>query len=404
MSLAKIGQLAWRNLWRQRRRNLTMLVALSFAVMGVIFLNAFLRGMTAQMADGAINSMVGHVKVLQPGYRDDPGIARSFVLESEWSPEIPAGQLQGWARRVRVPAVIMSERETRGIEFIGIDPAQESISFVADWTIEGEGLQGPDDRRILVGKSLAEQLETAAGRRLVIVTQGADGRSREAGYRIAGLYQSEHSALEKFHVFTGIEAAQALLVSDTVTEVSVRLTDEKYQPTVLQSLIATFVGLNVFDWQTLQPMAATMMQLSDAMIYILFIIVMSALVFGLVNTVVTAVMERYREIGMLRALGMRAGAVLLQIVTESTLIMIMGVVIGTAAGGGLCLWLSDGVDLSAFSEGLEAFGFSSNTLVPTIVPADLAFVVVASLVMGVVASFFPALRAVRLNPLEAMRR
>ena len=404
MSLAKIGQLAWRNLWRQRRRNLTMLVALSFAVMGVIFLNAFLRGLTAQMADGAINSMVGHVKVLQPGYRDDPGIARSFVLESEWSPEIPAGQLQGWARRVRVPAVIMSERETRGIEFIGIDPAQESISFVADWTIEGEGLQGPDDRRILVGKSLAEQLETAAGRRLVIVTQGADGRSREAGYRIAGLYQSEHSALEKFNVFTGIEAAQALLVSDTVTEVSVRLTDEKYQPTVLQSLIATFVGLNVFDWQTLQPMAATMMQLSDAMIYILFIIVMSALVFGLVNTVVTAVMERYREIGMLRALGMRAGAVLLQIVTESTLIMIMGVAIGTAAGGGLCLWLSDGVDLAAFSEGLEAFGFSSNTLVPTIVPADLAFVVVASLVMGVVASFFPALRAVRLNPLEAMRR
>ena len=380
MSLARIGQLAWRNLWRQRRRNLIMLVALSLAVMGVIFLNAFLRGMTAQMADGAINSMVGHVKVLQPGYRDDPGIARSFVLESEWSPEIPAGQLQGWARRVRVPAVIMSERETRGIEFIGIDPAQESISFVADWTIEGEGLQGPDDRRILVGKSLAEQLETAAGRRLVIVTQGADGRSREAGYRIAGLYQSEHSALEKFHVFTGIEAAQALLVSDTVTEVSVRLTDEKYQPTVVQSLIASFVGLNVFDWQTLQPMAATMMQLSDAMIYVLFIIVMSALVFGLVNTVVTAVMERYREIGMLRALGMRAGAVLLQIVTESTLIMIMGVAIGAAAGGGLCWWLSDGVDLAAFSEGMEAFGFSSNTMVPTIVPADLAFVVVASLV------------------------
>ena len=404
MSLARIGQLAWRNLWRQRRRNLTMLVALSFAVMGVIFLNAFLRGMTAQMADGAINSMVGHVKVLQPGYRDDPGIARSFVLESEWSPEIPAGQLQGWARRVRVPAVIMSERETRGIEFIGIDPAQESISFVADWTIEGEQLEGPGDRRILVGRSLAEQLETAAGRRLVIVTQGADGRSREAGYRIAGLYQSEHSALEKFHVFTGIEAAQALLVSDTVTEVSVRLTDEKYQPTVVQSLIASFVGLNVFDWQTLQPMAATMMQLSDAMIYVLFIIVMSALVFGLVNTVVTAVMERYREIGMLRALGMRAGAVLLQIVTESTLIMIMGVAIGTAAGGGLCWWLSDGVDLAAFSEGMEAFGFSSNTMVPTIVPADLAFVVVASLVMGVVASFFPALRAVRLNPLEAMRR
>ena len=120
MSLVKVGQLAWRNLWRQRRRNVTMLVALSFAVMGVVFLNAFLRGMTAQMADSAVNNMQGHVKVLQPGYLDDPGIGKSFVLESEWSPEIPAGQMQGWARRVRVPAVIMSERETRGIEFIGI--------------------------------------------------------------------------------------------------------------------------------------------------------------------------------------------------------------------------------------------------------------------------------------------
>ena len=352
MSLVKVGQLAWRNLWRQRRRNVTMLVALSFAVMGVVFLNAFLRGMTAQMADSAVNNMQGHVKVLQPGYLDDPGIDKSFVLESEWSPEIPAGQMQGWARRVRVPAVIMSERETRGIELIGIDPAQESISFVADWTIEGEGLQGPDDRRILVGKSLAEQLETVAGRRLVIITQGADGRSREAGYRIAGTYQSEASAVEKLYVFTGIEAAQALLASDAVTEVSVRLTDAKHQPTVLESLIAAFIGLNVFTWQTLEPMAAAMMQMSDAMIYILFIIIMTALVFGLVNTVVTAIMERYREIGMLRALGMRASAVLLQVVAESTLIMLLGVAIGTAAGGGLCLWLSDGIDLSAFAEGL----------------------------------------------------
>jgi len=403
MSLVKVGQLAWRNLWRQRRRNVTMLVALSFAVMGVVFLNAFLRGMTAQMADSAVNNMQGHVKVLQPGYLDDPGIDKSFVLESEWSPEIPAGQMQGWARRVRVPAVIMSERETRGIELIGIDPAQESISFVADWTIEGEGLQGPDDRRILVGKSLAEQLETVAGRRLVIITQGADGRSREAGYRIAGTYQSEASAVEKLYVFTGIEAAQALLASDAVTEVSVRLTDAKHQPTVLESLIAAFIGLNVFTWQTLEPMAAAMMQMSDAMIYILFIIIMTALVFGLVNTVVTAIMERYREIGMLRALGMRASAVLLQVVAESTLIMLLGVAIGTAAGGGLCLWLSDGIDLSAFAEGLEGFGMASSVLVPMILPADVVFVVVASVVMGIVASFFPALRAVRLNPLEAMR-
>ena len=121
------------------------------------------------------------------------------------------------------------------------------------------------------------------------------------------------------------------------------------------------------------------------------------------SQIMERIMERYREIGMLRALGMRASAVLLQIVAESTLIMLLGVAIGAAAGGGLCLWLSDGIDLSAFAEGLEGFGMASSVLVPMILPADVVFVVVASVVMGIVASFFPALRAVRLNPLEAMR-
>jgi ABC-type lipoprotein release transport system permease subunit len=83
--------------------------------------------------------------------------------------------------------------------------------------------------------------------------------------------------------------------------------------------------------------------------------------------------------------------------------MLLGVAIGTAAGGGICLWLSDGIDLSAFAEGLEGFGMTSNVVVPLVLPGDLAFVVIASVAMGVVASFFPALRAVRLNPLEAMR-
>ena len=129
------------------------------------------------MQESIIENLTGHVKVLQPGYLDDPSVTNGFEVAEGWDLDLPPEAVAGWTSRVRVPAVIMSERETRGVQLVGIDPAREHISFLDDIVIEGEGLSGPDDRRVMVGAGLAEQLETKVGRRLVLVTQGA-GRSQ----------------------------------------------------------------------------------------------------------------------------------------------------------------------------------------------------------------------------------
>ena len=135
----------------------------------------------------------------------------------------------GWTRRVRVPAVVTSERETRGISLVGIDPREErAISFLAQVGIRGEALTDADDDRILLGAELAARLDTAVGRRVVIMTQGADGRNREAGFRVAGLYDAPGTALEKSYAFTGIRPLQKLLGTNDVTEVSVRLRDDRF--------------------------------------------------------------------------------------------------------------------------------------------------------------------------------
>ena len=403
MPVKLLLQLSWRNLWRHRRRNTILLVAIAIAVGGVLLLNSMLRGMQVNMQETVIDNLTGHVKVLQPGYLDDPGIAHGFEVARDWDLALDPDAVVGWTSRIRVPAVIMSERETRGVQLIGVDPARESISFLDDIVIDGEALGGPEDRRVLVGAALAEQLETKVGRRLVLITQGADGRNREAGYRIAGVYRAEVTGLERAFVFTGAETLKNMLETLVVTEVSVRLADDRFEPGILATMVDAFTGLDVLSWRDLEPQAAMIAEFMDTAVLIYFLVIMSALVFGLVNTLVTAVMERVRELGMLRALGMRPRSVVAQVVVESSLVMAVGVVGGVIVAVGVFAFFADGIDLTAFDESLQSFGVRPQ-FTPVMQAGDVILVVVLSLVLGLLASFYPARRAVKLKPLDALRR
>ena len=403
MPVKLLVQLSWRNLWRHRRRNCILLAAIAVAVAGVVLLNAMLRGMQADMQNTIIDNLTGHVKVLHPGYLDDPGIQRGFEMAEGWSADLPADAVAGWTARVRIPAVAMSERETRGVQLVGVDPERESISFLGDVSIRGERLAGAQDRRILIGRGLAERLQTEVGRRVVLVAQGADGRTREAGYRIAGVYRAAVAGLENVFVFTGAGTLQGLLDTLAVTEISVRLTDDVYERGIVDRLLGTFAGLDVRTWRQLEPQAATMVEFADAAIFIYFLVIMGALVFGLVNTLVTAVMERVRELGMLRALGMKPRSVVAQVMVESTLVMSVGVSFGLAIAFAVFAVFADGIDLTAFDESLASFGLRP-IFVPVLQTGDVLLVAVMSLVLGLLASFYPAWRAVKVKPLDALRR
>jgi len=396
-------QLSLRNLLRNKRRNAMLLMAIAVAVAGVNASNTLLRGYQYDMLEAAVNNLTGHVKVLKHGYLDDPNIVHSFVLAAGQVPQLGPGVLVGWADRLRIPAVIMSERETRGIELVGVDPANENISFLGGATIDGEYLESREDARILVGKELARQLQTAVGRRLVLITQGADGLSRERGYRIAGTYDAEGTGLEKNYVFVGLQSLQALLGTQAVTELSVRVEDEQHRLGAKNALQASFPDLEVKDWRELDPQVAEMFKFADASLFIWFFLMMGALTFGLVNSLIAAVMERVKELGMMRALGMQNATVLIQVVLESTILMALGVVLGTLLSL-LIFWsIADGIDLSAWAEGVEFAGVSS-MLMPVMLPTDVFLVAIMSMGLGIVASFYPAWRVIKLRPLDALRQ
>jgi len=401
--LKLVVQLSVRNLLRHKRRNLLLFAAIAVAVAAVSASNTLIRGFQAELLDAAVSNLTGHVKIQAPGYREDPSIDKSFELAPDFQPDVPAEVLLGWAPRVRVPAVIMSERETRGVQLVGVDPEAEYISFLGNVPIEGAGLDGVQDGGILIGAELARQLETKVGRRLVINTQGADGLRRERGFKIVGVFDAKGTSLEKLFVFSGLATVQSLLDSTGVTEVSVRLRDEPASQSIKARLIDFFIGLEVKDWRELEPMAAAMDMFADSAVFIWFALLMSALIFGLVNTLIAAVMERVKEFGLLRAVGMRNSIVIFQVVVESTILMLIGTSVGLLLGYLIYLGIADGIDLAAFAEGMESVGAGS-TLVPILWVEDFVVVAVLSMSLGVVASLYPAWRAVKVKPLNAMRR
>jgi ABC-type lipoprotein release transport system permease subunit len=159
------------------------------------------------MLETAVSGLTGHIKLQAPGFADDPSLQRAFSSDTQisLSQQIPVA---GVTQRINLPAVISSERETRGVALVGVVPTQEDISLYRDLEIEGEGLTGANDGRLLIGKALAQTLQTRVGRRVVIIVQGADGKSRERGYRVAGVFDAPMRWPEKVLVFTGLDALQ----------------------------------------------------------------------------------------------------------------------------------------------------------------------------------------------------
>ena len=243
--------------------------------------------------------------------------------------------------------------------------------------------------------------------------QGSDGQTKETGVKVLGVYDAEGTGYEKTYVITGLKFLQDVLVNSSdpdkragvVTELSILLEDEA-KTAILQDLLQeNFPDLYVADWRTLDPEKARMADIAEISIAIFLGFFFVGLIFGLINTLIASVIERIRELGLLRALGMRRSVVLLQVVCESLLIVSVGTVLGLSAGWIICelVIFGGGIDMTAYAEGAEAFGINA-TLNPVVVGSDYLSFGLLTLLLGLLASYFPARRAMKVSPLMAINR
>jgi ABC-type lipoprotein release transport system permease subunit len=400
-----IFTLAWRYLWRNHRRTLIMLSAITVGVWAMIFMTALMRGMVDDMLLNGIRNLPGEVQIHNPDYRDDPSINNSIsppdkkLLEALQIPEVKA-----WTTRVRVPAVISSERDSHGITLLGVEPETEvQLGFDPDSISAGRFLKNNTDGGLVIGAKLAERLETRLGKRVVIMSQDPDNNIADRGFRIVGIYKAKMENLEELYVYTGIKTVQKLLkLKDQISEIAI--TGNDYRNTAnWYPRIKSAAGkdLQTLPWYEADSYLGAMLAMMDGFVLVWIIVIFLALSFGLVNTLIMAVFERTREIGLMQALGMRPTMILYQILMESFLLLFIGLLIGNVLAVSTIIPLQDGIDISGVAQGMEMMG-SSSVLYPALKLHDMLLANVIVIVLGLLTSLLPAWHAAKLNPIEAL--
>ena len=405
MNFKVIFTLAWRNLWRNHRRTTIMLAAITVGIWAMIFMTALMRGMVDDMLINGIRSMPGEVQIHHPLYRDDPSINNSIpepggeLLEALQGDEVAA-----WTSRVKVPAVISSERDSRGILLLGVEPESEiEVSFDADSIVEGRFLESAEDRGLVIGRKMAEHLETRLGKRVVIMSQDPDNNIADRGFRIVGIYKAKLASLEEMYVYAGRDSVQKMLnIEGQVSEIVATGDDYRFVDSWLP-IIEQAAGdeLETMSWQQANRYLGSMMAMMDGFVLVWVFIIFLALSFGLVNTLVMAVFERIREIGLMLALGMRPGMILYQVLMESFLLLLIGLLLGNALAVATIIPLQSGIDISVVAEGMEMMGTSS-MLYPALQLSDMVLANVIVIILGLLTSIVPAWRAAGLDPIRAL--
>ena len=221
----KVGSvMAWRNLWRNYRRTLIMLLAIAVGAWAMIFLTALLRGMVDDMVRQGIKTLPGHVQVHAAAYRDDPSVTHSLPAPNPAQLNVLNGeQVKAWTSRIKVPAMISSEYDNRGISLLGVSPKGEiALGFDTTNIVKGRFLDNADDSGIVIGRKLLQRLDTDLGKRVVIMSQNPANDIAERGFKIVGVYKAELESLEENVVYAGLGVIQELLgVGTDVSEIAI---------------------------------------------------------------------------------------------------------------------------------------------------------------------------------------
>jgi ABC-type lipoprotein release transport system permease subunit len=401
--------MGWRNIWRNPRRTAVILIAILTGVWSMVFLGALMRGVADQMVRNGIDTLTGHIQVHRAGYRNDPSIENRIedikTVEIAFHAVLPNNAQT--ADRIRVNAVMSNAKHSIGVTLVGIQPEREAgISFIGHAVREGTYLPPDDMYGILIGKGLVDDFETKLGHKVVLMSQDSHGEIASRAFRIKGIFRTELKTTERQFVFVTMAAAREMLKVDGISEAAILLSSHEDATRVASALRDELPSgdYEVQTWRELLPMVTAILTLYDGLIFLWFIVVFVAMAFGIVNTILMAVYERIREFGLLRALGMKPSGIVKQVLTESVMLLAVGLSAGTMLGWLTVLMLSrSGIDLTFAGKGLEYVGMS-RIIYPVIHGRDVMLANLVVIGLGMVVSLYPAMKAAKFNPVEALAR
>ncbi|MCF8092623.1 MAG: ABC transporter permease, partial [Desulfotignum sp.] len=397
-----------RNIWRNPRRTAVILTAIIIGVWTMLMVTALMRGVSNGMVRNAVSTLTGEIQIHAKGFRSDPVIENSITdmaqVKDVVSTVLPEGSR--YAFRIRVNAIVSNARHSGGITLVGIAPGAESrVSFIGPDAMGTGRYLGEDDKNgILIGAAAAEKFDTRVGKKLVVMSRDTAGEMASRAFRITGIFHAEMDATEKQFAFVHIKTARDMLkLSGGISEVCILLPDGADLDRTASDLSASLGdGYAVHTWKEILSAITAYLGLFDGFMMLWYVVTFIAMGFGIVNTTLMSVFERMREFGVLKALGMKPWWIVRGVLTESVFLLLLG----TAAGDLLTMvtvavLAATGIDLSSLAAGVEFAGMS-RVIYPSLTLYDVGVANLVVCLLGVAVSTYPAVKAARFTPVEAM--
>ncbi len=400
--------LAWRNIWRNKIRSIIIMVSVAIGLFAGIAVLSLYKGMMKSRIATVVNAETGHLQIHDSNFKKDyeprffVSNGNNVVNTINKMPEIKAFALRSIAN-----GMLTTPTGSAGVKINGIFPEQEyNISQLKLKIKEGKEFDPRKKNEVFVGKKLAEKMKLKLGAKLVLTFTDTAQEIVSGAFRIAAIYQSDNAPLDERNVYVKISDLNTLLgIPGQFHEIVILLNKDETLKTTQEKLQKQLPQYQVESWVDISPEMNLMVRTTDQYSYIIIVIIMIALAFGIVNTMLMAILERTREIGMMIALGTSKARVFTLILLETLFLTVAGTPVGILVGWGVISYFNkQGLDISGMGkEMMSSFGF--NTLVyPEFPDEKLAGVLLIVTGTAIVSCLFPAIKAVKLKPAEALRR
>ena len=408
LSIGGLWMIAYRDLGRNRRRSALTLVAVALGMALLVVMSGLMAGAIGSSLDNSIRLQTGHVQVRAVSYDEDE-------VSLEWEdllndPQGLATQIQALQGvRVATPVLwangmVTARDESVGVQVYGIDPLSEAHAPIWEALAAG-GFLAPDDRSgILIGQRLAESLGLTVGQQVNLLVSTADQQPDEAVFTIRGLYATGIPNYDETTVFLPLSKAQAFTrTGERASAIRILLDDREEAEAIAGALRAP--ERSVLTWHDLNKMLLQLMEQGAVFIQLMYLVVLAVVAVVIANTLLMAVFERTREMGILAALGMKGRQILLMFLLEAGTLALAGIALGDLLGGlGVAYFATAGLPIgdaaAAASTNIIAYG---NMLYARFSPSDMVSLSVMGLIITLLASLYPAWLAARLEPIEALR-
>ncbi|PLX71251.1 MAG: ABC transporter permease [Desulfuromonas sp.] len=403
--------LAWRNLWRNRRRTIITLAAIAFSIMLVQVQHNLAYGVYGEMIDSGVRAGSGHLAIYRQGYRESRDETLLFKDRDLVARIMSLPGVEQVLPRLYIPALAQSSRESRGIVLFGVDPPREkTINPFLKPLPDAEMIRASDSRDAIVGVRLLDELQIQPGQKFVVTAQNRDGTLHSELLRVRGVIRSSIKDIDSSLIMVGRQRA-AILSGDTgsIHELAIILTDAETGPMVqkkVETLILPNAVTEVVSWEQAMPNLANAIKLDYASGNVLFLIILLIVTIGVVNTLLMSVMERMREFGLILALGSKPMTLRRMIMLEALLLGLLAAIIGTVLGC-LATWylVSVGIDLQELvPETLEFGGVVFDPIIrASWNPGRMLGIAFFITSLTLLAALYPAIKAGRITPVEGMR-